>query len=74
MSFKDIYPFEDFAPIADVAWWRTNDFSGSDYSSDAYKAAQAADQADGDGGHRAEAQAFTEDEESEQRHLHGFGF
>ncbi|WP_298847284.1 hypothetical protein [uncultured Salinicola sp.] len=48
MPFKDIYPFEDFAPIADVAWWRTNDFSGSDYSSDAYKAAQAADQADGE--------------------------
>ncbi len=48
MPFKDIYPFEDFAPIADVAWWRTNDFNGSDYSSEAYKAAQAADQADGE--------------------------
>ena len=46
MSFAGLYPFEDFAPIADVAWWRTNDFRGSDYSSDAYKIASAADQAD----------------------------
>jgi len=46
MTFKELYPYEDFAPIADVAWWRANDFTGSDYSSDAYKAARDADQAD----------------------------
>lgn len=46
MAFKDIYPFEEFAPIADVAWWRTNDFRGGDYNSDAYKAASDADQVD----------------------------
>ena len=46
MAFKDLYPFEDFASIADVAWWRTNDFHGSGYRSEAYKVALAADTAD----------------------------
>lgn len=46
MAFKDLYPFEDFASIADVAWWRTNDFPGGDYNSEAYKAASDADQSD----------------------------
>tara|TARA_B100000929_G_scaffold66801_1_gene50928 strand:+ start:3643 stop:4938 length:1296 start_codon:yes stop_codon:yes gene_type:complete len=64
MAFKDLYPFEDFATIADVAWWRTNDFGGSDYSSDAYKAAQAADQADGER-YKAHKALF-----SERIHMH----
>jgi len=46
MAFKELYPFEDFASIADVAWWRTNDFRDGNYSSDAYKAASDADQSD----------------------------
>ena len=50
MAFKDHYPFEDFAPIADVAWWRTNDFdtrrSNGEYDKDAYQAAHQADMAD----------------------------
>lgn len=47
MAFADLYPYEDFAPIADVSWWRTGDFDHkSGYSSDAYKAASAADTAD----------------------------
>jgi len=46
MTFKELYPYEDFAPIADVAWWRASDFKGTDRRSDAYKAAQLADRAD----------------------------